>query len=658
LKRGDPPIWNIDMKALKIAGGVIAAIVVGAIALLVVGMPAGFLTSAIQQRVERETGYRLRITGSTKLGIWPSLNVTMSSVMLEGPNDRDTGSRVAIGRVQADMTLTSLWSDKVEITELVIDHPTVSIPLRRERQPVTETDSKPVPAEPDRASRPATASAPTIKRIRVIDGRLTLFNTHDHVENHVEGIGVHATIGADRRISLDGNARAGAHPLTFNITAAMGDPSQPRQPIPAELSFEAPELLQAQLTSKAEVRLNGSVVTINGLSGTIGDGAFDGWASVDFASKPLVKLDLDFHRLDIAAVSAQGKPQDGAAATWSTEPIQLSGLNYVDAQVRLSATELNIGSAHFAPVGLEASLAGGILKATLSNVGAYGGQANGTIDIDVSSDRPVYALRSDLAGVRALPLLTSAAGFDKLDGRLQAKIDVRSSGETQQAIMSGLAGTAVANFRDGAIRGINVAQMIRSLTSGTLSGWQESRERSTDLTELSASFRIDKGQANTTDLDLVGPLVKMTGAGTVDLGAQTLALRVEPKLVMTTQGQGRTSDPVGLGIPVVIDGPWTNPRIYPDIAGILDDPDAAYAKLKQLGAGLFAPGGAGGNTGGNGQSDALGNLGAAIGNLIQQGLNQGRNNPSAPNGGDQNRPAQPDQSGKAINDMLKQFFGR
>ena len=49
-----------------------------------------------------------------------------------------------------------------------------------------------------------------------------------------------------------------------------------------------------------------------------------------------------------------------------------------------------------------------------------------------------------------------------------------------------------ANFQDGAIRGLNVAQMIRSLTSSTLSGWQEGKEQTTDLTQLSASFRIER----------------------------------------------------------------------------------------------------------------------------------------------------------------------
>ena len=59
---------------------------------------------------------------------------------------------------------------------------------------------------------------------------------------------------------------------------------------------------------------------------------------------------------------------------------------------------------------------------------------------------------------------------------------------------------------------------------------------------------------------------------------------------MTTEGQGRAADPVGFGIPVVIDGPWAEPRIYPDVAGMLDNPDAAYAKLKEMGKGLFGTG--------------------------------------------------------------------
>jgi AsmA protein len=657
--RAVEPIWKRDMKALKIAGMAIAAIVVIAALLLVVGIPSGLLTSGIAERVERETGYHLTIAGSTRVGLWPSLHVTMSDVTLERLSDPESRNRLTVGSIQADLTLRSLWSGHPEITELVIDHPELRIPLRRERQAAAGATSSRPAANSDNDS-----SSPKIRRITVTDGTVTFFNTRDHVENRLEAISAHAVIDADRHLSFEANAKAGGHPLSFNIKASLPDPSVTRQTIPVELSLQAPDLLRAPLSSKAEVRLNGTIATINGLSGAIGDGAFDGWASVDFASKPLVKLDLDFRRLDVATAAAPTAPQTTAPA-WSNDPIPLAGLNYVDAQVRLSAAELNLGSAHFAPVALEASLAGGVLKGVVSNLGAYGGQASGSIDVDVSRDAPSYALHSDLTNVRALPLLKSAADFDSLDGRLQARIDVHSTGQSQQAIMSNMAGTATANFQDGAIRGLNVAQMIRSLTSGMLSGWQESREQTTDLTQLSASFRIDKGQATTSDLNLVGPLVKMTGTGTIDLGAKTLALRVEPKLVMTTEGQGRASDPVGFGIPVVINGPWASPQIYPDVAGILDNPDAAYAKLKEMGSGLFAPGGSSGNTGdGSGNPSGGNSLGDTLGNLIQQGLNAARgnntapppspNNPSAPNPNDPPR----QQDNQPLNGIMKQLFGR
>ncbi len=87
------------MRALKIAGAAIAAVIVVAALLLVVGIPSGFLTSEIQARVERETGYRLTIAGSTKIGIWPSLNVTLNDVTLQDPKDRDATSRLTVGSV-------------------------------------------------------------------------------------------------------------------------------------------------------------------------------------------------------------------------------------------------------------------------------------------------------------------------------------------------------------------------------------------------------------------------------------------------------------------------------------------------------------------------------------------------------------------------------
>ena len=656
------------MRVLKFVGAAIAAVIAVFALLLFVGIPSGLLTSTLQARIERQTNYRLTANGTTRIGLWPNLNVTLNDITLQDPKEHDSGSSLTIGSLRAALMLSSLWSGHPRITELAIVRPVLHVPLLRERTRALNPSLGATTASGD-----DDAGMAAVDRVTISGGSIVLFNTRDRVENHIDGIDADVAIGADRDIKITGRAHAAEHPLQFSIKAKAPVPPLGRQTIPVELTLDAGGLLRAPLTARAEVRLNGQLLMINGLTGKLGDGAFNGWASADLASKPLVKLDLDFQRLDIATAKA-GRASPGTfLQPWSKASIDLTGLNYVDAQAKISAAEIDYGDAHLAPAAIDAALAGGVLKVRFGNLGVYGGQASGDLSVDASTGSPDYALRGDLTSVGALPLLQGAAGFDKLDGKLQAKIALRSSGASQYAIMSNLNGTVFAVLQDGAIRGLNVAQMIRALTSSTLSGWQEGGERSTDLTQLSASFRVENGQATTGDLNLVGPLVRVTGAGTVDLAAQSLALRVEPKLVMTIEGQGRTSDPVGLGIPVVISGPWGEPRIYPDVSGILDHPDAAYAKLKEMGQGLFGTNGGGlgalggligdGGAGVDPSGNAGSRLGETLGNLLQQGLGHARNvpapatlQPSAPAANDPTQPPAPES--QPMNDVLRQLFNR
>ena len=433
------------MKALKIAGGAIGAVVVVASLLLVIGIPSGFLTSSIQERVERETGYKLAINGGARLSLWPSLNVTLNDITLQDPKERDINNRLTAGSIQADITPASLWSGRPQITDLLIVRPVLYLPLRRVRE--TNPPSKP-------SSSGAGDAKVSIEHVSVTGGTVVFSNLRDRVENRIETINADVAIDGDRKIRISGNARAGDHPLKFDIRAAAPAPPIERQNIPTEFKFEAPALLQAPVSARAEVRLNGPVVMINGLTGTLGEDAFNGWASVDLSSKPLVKLDLDFRRLAFAVTKSE---TGSASQPWSNASIDLNGLNYVDAQAKISAAEIDIGDGRFAPAAIDATLASGVLKAQLSNLGAYDGNANGDLTIDASTANPAYALRTDLTGVRALPLLRGVADFDKLDGKMQAKISVRSSGTSQRAIMSNLAGTVFAVFQDGSIRGLNLS---------------------------------------------------------------------------------------------------------------------------------------------------------------------------------------------------------
>lgn len=634
--------------AALITAGLLAVIVL----LLTIGFPSGALTSAIEARVSRATGYTVATNGASKVSLFPVFSVTLNDLTLTDPGAPSPDRRITIRSIRAELPLGSVLSGSPRVTELTLTQPVIRIPLIRTASQASA--ARPTPP----AARNADDAA--VEHITIHDGSVIMASTADGVEDRIDGINALVAIDAERRVTATGGAQFAGRAAKFDIKATAGSDAQP---IPVELKFDAPDIVTGALAAKAEVRVRGSLLQINGLTGTLGDGAFNGWASVDLAGKPQLKLDLDFQRL---ALGYARKAPSPAGAPWSDARFDLRGLNYVDAQVRLSAAEFDYNSAHIAPASLDAKLANGTLTGQLSQLGIYGGEAAGQFTVDASQRVPSFALRTDFSNVRARPLLAAFTDFDRIDGKLQAQLALRASGDSVRGVMSTIGGTAAVKVRDGEIRGLNVPQMIRNLTTTTLSGWQDNGGEATDLTELSASFRIDQGKADTADLALAGPLVRMTGAGTVDLGAKMLALKVEPKLVLTTQGQSvqepnsrvqnapATAEPVGFGVPVTIDGPWASPRIYPDMAGMLDNPDAAYARLREMGKGLFGTG----KAGSKGAEDTLGGgLGESIGRLIQQGLQNGAAPaPGQPPGAAQ-APGRAD-TDATVNAIMKQLFGR
>ncbi|MET1416058.1 AsmA family protein [Roseibium sp. HPY-6] len=295
--------------------------------------------------------------------------------------------------------------------------------------------------------------------------------------------------------------------------------------------------------------------------------------------------------------SGNAAPQTSQAPqqAWSTDPIDFSGLQAVDVDFKVTADEIRWNEIKIGESALSTTIKNGMLRANLEKLALYEGAGTGSVTLNGSAQPPQVAANFSLSGLSAYPLLRDAAGFEWIEGRAAINLDVTSIGASQQQLVQGLNGTADYEFVDGAIRGINIPKMVRGLSVETLLGWQENPSEKTDFSSLGASFQIENGIARTDDLAMVGPLLRMSGNGTTDLPNQSLKWRVEPSIVPTLEGQppmprrkGEDKKMAGLGVPVVIDGPWSDPRIYPDIAGILKDPEAAYKQLQQTGGELIS----------------------------------------------------------------------
>src|SRR6188768_4088814 len=194
-RRDSAPVvrqWKVDMRAVKFAGAALAAVIIVIAILLVIGIPSGFLTSTIASRVESATGYRLSVDGTTRISLWPRLNVTLNDLTLADPKDRSGITRLSIDSVQADMSLSSAWSGRPKISELVITHPVLYQPLLRERLPNATAVSKP--------ALPLGTGDASIDRVTIKDGEVAFALTRDRIDSRLTAINADAIIGADRKV--------------------------------------------------------------------------------------------------------------------------------------------------------------------------------------------------------------------------------------------------------------------------------------------------------------------------------------------------------------------------------------------------------------------------------------------------------------------------
>jgi AsmA protein len=304
-------------------------------------------------------------------------------------------------------------------------------------------------------------------------------------------------------------------------------------------------------------------------------------------AKPAIGFDVVADRLNVdrylppkpAAKPAAGgapAPAGGGAGGGSAEkPIDLAPLKTLNANgsVRIGALQVQNLKAENVNVGLKA--AGGRLDVNPMTANFYQGTAAGSAAVNANTN--AYAIKQHLAGISVGPLLRDAANRDVLEGRGTVALDVTTAGQTPAALKKGLNGTASVALKDGALKGVDVAGLLRQaraiLGSRGAVEQQARGGQKTDFTELTGSFAIKNGVAHNEDLQAKSPLLRVTGAGDIDIGEGTMNYTAKAALVATSTGQGGKdrADVAGVTAPVKITGPFDNLKYSVDVAALATD---------------------------------------------------------------------------------------
>lgn len=279
------------------------------------------------------------------------------------------------------------------------------------------------------------------------------------------------------------------------------------------------------------------------------------------------------------SVGATAKTEAGRAAE---EKIDLSALKGLDIKGSVKVGRLQVNHLKLSGVDARIELAGGQLQVSPLRASLYGGSVDGSLAANAGNNQ--LSIRQNLRGIDISPLLKDLADKDFLEGRGSVSLDVTTRGDTVSALKRGLAGKAALELHDGAIKGLNVAKLLRE-AKAVLNGKQAisgnaSETEKTDFSELTASFRLDGGIARNNDLALKSPYLRLAGEGEIDIGSDRLDYLAKVSVPDSLTGQGsELAQLKGITVPLRLRGPYSQIAYTLELDKLLVE--AAKSKLKE-----------------------------------------------------------------------------
>lgn len=298
----------------------------------------------------------------------------------------------------------------------------------------------------------------------------------------------------------------------------------------------------------------------------------------DFA-KPVIRYDLTIDQVDAdrylppPAEEPTPAPPASAAATAPLQlPLELLRSLDVDGTVRVG--QLKAANLRTTEVRATLRAKGGQLRLNPLGAKLYGGSYAGNVGLDVRRDVPALSMDEKLTGVQVGPLLKDFMGKDYVTGRAQLAARLTAQGTEPMAIRKTLNGNASFSFQEGAINGINIAQLIREgLAKAQGRPAPKEGTRSTDFSELKGSVTVKDGLVSNNDLSAKSPLLRVNGKGTAHLVTEKIDYRVDAAVVGSLEGAGgaEMKDLQGLTVPIHISGTFTNPKFDVPIGKLLEE---------------------------------------------------------------------------------------
>lgn len=557
------------MKVLmKIVLGLVLLVI-----LLVGGSVAALLTidpnsykGQISTAVKEATGRDLSIAGNIEVLFYPVLGFKVAGLEMGNPAGFSDKDFIKAGEVQAGVKIIPLLSKKIEVTTVRLVEPSITVIKNSNGKTNLEFPKK------DGAAKAETSKLDiSIEGIEVSKAKVTYIDKATGKTTIINPLNLKMpgyAAGRDIDVSLDMalNNPAPAKPVIFDVSATMkADPDK------GEFSFRNLksniDLGGAKASATADVRLNTKTQEVSvanletGWQGT----NVKGKADIKGFAKPDVTFSLASPSVDLGALLPKKSANTSADKNKPLLPVEL--LRTLTLAGDVSIGMLKASGLTFNDLKVTVSARDGLLKADPITLNLYDGTLTTQVNIDARNATPTYNIVGSMKGMEVGKFLIAKTGQDYLTGVANSSFNLNARGNTMDALNKSSGGQVNFDFGKGYINKWQLSKLMNQAISYFETGKLDpNASDKVYFTSLDGAFVGQNGLFTNDNLQLIAPKSHALGAGSVNLGTQTVNYTVRV-------GGGDNPEKFGKKkhLPVRMTGPFAKHSYSIDMQALIQD---------------------------------------------------------------------------------------
>ncbi len=572
---------------------ILAVIAVGLAGLVTLAVQLLVSPDSIKQRIAEQisaaTGRAVTLAGEPSLSIYPHLAVTVDRLTIANPKGMGDDPFMVADEVTTRLSLLPLLTGRMAFEAFELVRPRVHL--------IADGDGRVnwKVARDDGEGWPVMAEF-ALGRLQIVDGTVVYDEAADKRHEELNAVNLDVTwASATSAASGNGKLQWRGEAVEFNgsvvnpldLFAGKGSPVRfAIASTPLRISFNgtAVGLGAADFEGDASVSTPSLRKVVSWLGMPLGNGSTlgpasiegklswhgsqlsfskatfnldgndaQGVASIDLGGpRPAVQGTFAAAKLDLSPYFEAVRADVSANGPWPFAPTRLPLADLINIDLRLSVSEVLIGSMRMTGCGATGTIKDGAVAVNIGEATVFGGKLGATITAKMDGDSLAAQIKATVDGALVQAPLKELLDIGVLSGKAHATIDMNGSGTTWGQLVHSIAGNAAVTIADGTLDGIDLKQIAARMID-PLSEPMPPGNGSAPFDKLEASIAIANSILSTGDLTLAGQgySVALDGRGSLVTGS----VEASATLAMTA-GAGKT-------IPLAVTGTWRAPLIGP-----------------------------------------------------------------------------------------------